>query len=66
MTVTKNPAATDLTLTIQATSNIANSSSWSSSGVTIDQSTSTLLQAHVTAPMSAALSGFMRLMVTQP
>jgi glucuronoarabinoxylan endo-1,4-beta-xylanase len=66
MTVTKNPAATDLTLTIQATANLANQSSWSSSGVTIDQSTSTLLQAHVTVPMSAAQSGFMRLMVTQP
>ena len=66
MTVTKNPAATDVTLSIQATTTPGDASSWSASGVTIDQNTSTLLKAHDNTPMSTAPSGFMRVQVTQP
>jgi autotransporter-associated beta strand protein len=66
LTVTKNPAATDVTLTIQASSDITNPANWSSSGTTIDQNTPSLLQAHDNTPMSAAPCEFMRLMITQP
>jgi glucuronoarabinoxylan endo-1,4-beta-xylanase len=64
--VKKNPAATDVTLTVQASSDISNSANWSGNNVTIDQNTSTLLQAHDTTPISAAPSAFMRVMVSQP
>jgi len=66
VSVTKNPAATDVNLTVQLNANIGNSANWSSNNVTIDQNTSTLLQAHDDTPASAAPSAFMRLMVSQP
>ena len=65
LTVTKNPAATDVTFSIQGTNDLATASSWSTNGVIIDQNTSTLLQAHSGTPL---LSGpyFLRLNVTRP
>jgi hypothetical protein len=66
LTVTKNPAATDVTLTIQASNDITNPANWTSSATTIDQNTPTLLQAHDTTPISAAPAAFLRLKVTQP
>jgi len=66
LSVTKNPAATDVTLTVQLSTNISNSANWSNSNITIDQNTSTLLQAHDDTPISVAPCAFMRLMVSQP
>jgi hypothetical protein len=64
--VKKNPAATDVTLTVQASSDISNSANWSGNNVTIDQNTASLLQAHDDTPLSAAPSAFMRVVVSQP
>jgi glucuronoarabinoxylan endo-1,4-beta-xylanase len=66
MIVTKNPAATDVTLTIQVTGNLSDPNSWSAAGATVDQNTSTTLQAHDNTPTSAAQSRFIRLRVTRP
>ena len=65
LTVTKNPAATDLVYTIEGTSDLSNASSWSTTGITVDQSTSSILQAHDTAPLTGA-PRFLRLKVTRP
>jgi autotransporter-associated beta strand protein len=66
MIVTKNPAATDVTLTIQVTGNLSDPNSWSAAGTTVDQNTSTTLQAHDNTPTSSAQSRFIRLRVTRP
>jgi glucuronoarabinoxylan endo-1,4-beta-xylanase len=66
LSVTRNPAATDVTLTVQLSTDISNSANWSSNNITITQNTSTLLQAHDNTPVSAAPSAFMRLTVSQP
>jgi len=66
VSVTKNPAATDVTFTVQLSTNISNSANWSSNNLTIDQNTSTLLQAYDDTPISEAPCAFMRLMVSQP
>lgn len=66
MTVTRNPAATDVTLTIEVSGDLAAPSSWNAAGTTIDQNTPTTLQAHDNTPISAAQNRFIRLKVTQP
>lgn len=63
MTVNKNPAATDVSLAIEATSDLQ---TWSSAGITIDQETATTLQAHDNTPISAGQNRFMRLKVSRP
>ncbi|HEY4415602.1 MAG TPA: DNA/RNA non-specific endonuclease [Verrucomicrobiae bacterium] len=60
----KNPAATDVTFTIEATDDLT--TPWSTNHVTIDQNTSTLLQAHDNNPVTSSTNGFMRLKVTRP
>jgi len=66
MTVTKNPAAADVTLAIEVASDLTNPSSWSTAGTTVDQNTLTTLQAHDNTPVSGAPSRFIRLKVTRP
>jgi hypothetical protein len=66
MTVAKNPAATDVHLDIEVTSDLATPSGWSSAGTTIDENTLTTLRAHDNTPISAAESRFIRLKVTRP
>jgi len=65
LTVTKNTAATDVTFSIVGTSDLTNSSSWSTSGVVVDQNTASILQAHSSAPVSSG-SSYLRLRVTRP
>ena len=65
LTVTKNPAATDVTFTIQGTNDLSTASSWSTNGVIIDQNTTTLLQAHSSTSLTSG-SYFLRLNVTHP
>jgi hypothetical protein len=66
MTVAKNPAATDVNLTIEVTGDLSTASSWSATGATVDQNTQTLLQAHDNTPIGAAPARFIRLTVTRP
>ncbi|MEY4299594.1 MAG: hypothetical protein RIR25_830, partial [Verrucomicrobiota bacterium] len=63
MTVTKNPAATDVKLAIEAASDYANTNSWDTKDVVIDQDTTTL-QGHDTHSSSVAKSRFLRLKVS--
>ena len=65
LTVTKNPAATDVTFSIVGTTNLANAASWSASGVVVDQNTASTLRAHSGTPVSSG-SSFLRLVVTRP
>jgi hypothetical protein len=65
LTVTKNPAATDVTVSIVGTNDITQSSSWSGTGVVVDQNTSTTLRAHSSTPLSSG-SSFLRVVVTRP
>jgi len=66
LTVQRNPSATDVTMNIQVNGNLANSSGWSSSGTTVTENSSTVLQATDATPTSSASSRFMRLQVTDP
>lgn len=61
----KNPAATDVVFTVEATSNLADPESWSSAGIQILENTSTLLRARDSVPASNASARFMRVRVTQ-
>lgn len=65
MTVSKNPAATDVTLAVEASSDLLAPSAWSTDGVTVDQDTLTTLQAHDGVPISAVGSRFIRLRATR-
>jgi kumamolisin len=65
LTITKNPAATDLIFSIEGTTNLADPNSWSTTGIVIDQNTSTTLQAHDSAPLTGS-PRFLRLKVTRP
>jgi hypothetical protein len=65
VTVPKNPAATDVTFTVEATSNILDPLSWSSAGVIITQNTGTVLQARDSVAVSGATQRFMRVRVTR-
>ena len=65
LTVTKNPAATDVTFSIVGTTDLANSASWSTANVVVDQNTTSTLQAHSSTPVSSG-SSFLRLVVTRP
>jgi hypothetical protein len=65
MSVARNPAATDVSLTIEVTSDLNSPASWSAADTTIDQNTETTLQAHDNVPISAARVRFIRLNVTR-
>lgn len=65
LTVTKNPAATDVTYTVEGTSNLADPNSWSTTSIVIDQDTSTILQAHDNSPTTNS-PHFLRLKVSRP
>jgi len=63
LTVPKNPAATDVSFQVQVTGDLAQP--WTTNGITIDQSTATLLQVHDNAAVSTNVGGrFMRLQVS--
>ncbi len=63
MTVIKNPSATDVTLTVQVSSDLIN---WTSSGTTILVNRSSVLQVRDNTPVTGATKQFIRLHVTDP
>ncbi|MDB6138597.1 MAG: Calx-beta protein, partial [Verrucomicrobiaceae bacterium] len=66
ITVPKNPLATDVTLTVEATGTLAVPASWSSTGLIIVQDTSTVLQVRDNVPATENAPRFMRVRVTRP
>jgi hypothetical protein len=65
LTLSKNPAATDLTFEVEATSDLANPLDWSGAGLIIEESTSTTLRVRDSVPMSSGAPRFMRAKVSQ-
>lgn len=65
ITVPKNTAATDVTFTIEATSDLGNPSSWSSAGLVTEQDTATQLIVRDSQPMSSGVRRFMRVKVVR-
>ncbi|MGB8168054.1 MAG: Ig domain-containing protein [Chthoniobacteraceae bacterium] len=65
--VQKNPAATDITYSVQATGDLSNPASWTTTGTTIEIDTPTTLQVRDDTPItSPGAHHFMRLHVTRP
>jgi hypothetical protein len=64
MTVTRNPGAFDVSFIGEVTGDLTNPASWTTSNTTIDQNTSSLLQVHDNADLSAPRS--IHLKVTRP
>ena len=65
LSVPKNPAATDLIFTVEATSDLSNPASWSSVGLVIEVNTSTQLVVRDNLPLSNGQPRFMRVKVSQ-
>jgi hypothetical protein len=65
LTVPKNAAATDVTFVVEATSDLSNPLSWSSSGLVTEQDTSTRLIVRDSQPMSSGGTRFMRVKVVR-
>jgi Calx-beta domain/PKD domain len=63
ITVPKNPAATDVTFTVEASSDLVN---WSSAGLIIEANTSTQLRVRDNIPFATGIRRFMRVKVTRP
>ena len=63
MSVPKNPAATDVTFTVEATSDLANPLSWTSAGLIIETNTSTQLIVRDNVPAGPGVQRFMRVRV---
>jgi regulation of enolase protein 1 (concanavalin A-like superfamily) len=66
MSVPKNPAATDVVFTAEATSDISNPLSWSSAGLIIETNTSTQLIVRDSVPAGPGTQRFMRVRVERP
>ena len=65
LTVPKNPNATDLTYTVQVTGDLTNPGSWTASGTTVIQNTTSLLQVRDNTPVSGTAQRFIRLQVSR-
>ena len=65
LTVPKNPNATDITYTVEVTSDLTNPTSWTTSGTTIIQNTASLLQVQDNTPVGNAAARFIRLQVSR-
>ena len=63
LTTPLNPAATDITISVEVSSDLAN---WTTDGTTIDINTPTLLQVHDATDIGSAPARFIRLRVTEP
>lgn len=66
LSIPKNPAATDVTFTVEATSDLSNPLSWSSAGLIIESNTSTQLTVRDNVPSDPSVRRFMRVKVTRP
>ena len=66
LSVQKNPAATDVSFSVQVNGDLTNAAGWSASGTTILQDTPTLLEVRDNVPVSGAPQRFIRLQVTRP
>ncbi len=66
LTVSKNPAATDITFSIEVTGDITTPASWSSAGTTVETNSSTQLRARDNVPTTAATQRSIRLKVMHP
>lgn len=66
LTVTKNPSATDVTYSAEATGDLTAAGSWSPSTVVVETSTATLFRARDSVAIGTAAQRFIRLRVTVP
>lgn len=66
LTVTKNPAATDVTIEVQSTTELANELSWTSVGLVIEEDSPTILRVRHNTPTGTGPPRFMRVRVTKP
>ena len=62
----RNPAATDVTFSVQVNGDLTNAAAWSAAGTTILQNTPTLLEVRDNVPVSGTPQRFIRLQVTRP
>jgi hypothetical protein len=65
LTVPKNPAATDVTTSIQLSTSL-DAGSWSTSGLVVLENTSTTLTVRTSQPVDSAPRQFLRVLVTAP
>ena len=65
-TTPQNPAATDVTFTVEATSDLSNPLSWSRAGLIIESNTSTQLIVRDNVPSGPGVQRFMRVKVIRP
>ncbi|OYW26610.1 MAG: hypothetical protein B7Z47_07440 [Chthoniobacter sp. 12-60-6] len=65
ISVPKSAAATDVTFTVEATSDLSNSANWSSAGLVTEQDTSTRLIVRDSQPISSGGPRFMRVKVVR-
>lgn len=65
LTVTKNPAATDVNYEVQATSNLADANSWTSVGLVTEINTSTQLRVRDNVAITPGQQRFMRVRVSK-
>lgn len=63
--VPKNPLATDVTYTVEASDDPGNQLSWSSAGIVIEQNSTTLLQARDHLPLGSQGRRFLRVRVSR-
>jgi hypothetical protein len=66
LTATKNPAATDVTFSIEVTGTIGLPASWTTNGTTVETNTSTTLQVRDNTAISSAAQRSIHLKVTNP
>ena len=66
LTITKNPAATDVTYSVEASGDLATPGSWNTSEVVIETNTATTLSARDSVSRSGTTKRFMRLRTSVP
>ena len=66
LTITRNPAATDLIFSVEVTGNLAAPASWSAIGTTVETDTATTLRVRDNTPASSNSPRHIRLKVTVP
>ncbi len=66
LTVTRSASATDLTVVVQGTGDLLQPSTWSTSGLTIEANTPTLLRVRDNTPIGAGGPRFLRATVSKP